>query len=65
MYNNGRDLGGRLQVIFDRFLVIQDNEKIYLTESQVNPKTVQRKFMSDITMRIGIHVIIRGFSIEL
>lgn len=56
VYNNGRDLGGKLQVIFDKCLAIMKNHTIYLTKSNIYPKIVNRKFLNDITFRIGIHV---------
>lgn len=56
VYNNGNDLGGELRVVHDRFVAIDKNDAIRLTESALYPKIVYRKRFEDITLRIGLIV---------
>lgn len=49
-------MGGKLQIFFDRYLVVNENGTVYLTKSLVYPKIVYRKYFDDITFRIGVIV---------
>lgn len=57
IYNNAKKLGGHLNIIFDRSIII-NNESVHSTESIrfKTPKYIQRRKMTDITTRIGIVV---------
>lgn len=56
IYNNAYNLGGKLQVVFDRFLVMRGATEIYLSKSTIYPKTRQRKTLNDLTVRISVIV---------
>lgn len=55
IYNNGYDFGGKLQIIFDRYFTIKNNT-VDFNQSNLYPKTVHRKFLNDISVKIGIPV---------
>lgn len=56
VYNNGHDLGGKLQTIFDRHLVWKESGAVSVTESTIHPKMARRKLFNDCTLRIGLMV---------
>lgn len=56
VYNNGFESGGRLQIAFDRHLLLGSNSSIVLTDSQMFPETIHRKFLNDVTVRVGVLV---------
>lgn len=59
VYNNGYKWGGKLKVIFNKYLIHENNNhKIYTTKSNIN--SIQRKSLNDITLRIGMDVICFG-----
>lgn len=56
IYNNAFTHGGRLNVTFDRYFIVDANNGGHLTESRIQQmsKYVNRRNLSDITMRLGI-----------
>lgn len=56
VYNNALKLGGKLNVIFDRYIV-EHNDRIFIEATRgITPKLFRRRNMSDITARIGVVV---------
>lgn len=55
IFNNAQTRGGKLNVTFDRYLFINDEESAYLTESILKRRTKyeNRANMSDITMQVA------------
>lgn len=51
--NNGYDLGGKLRVTFDRYLIKGENNDIFLTNSA---HKVEATSLDDITLRVGVMV---------
>lgn len=39
IYNNGFHWGGKLRKLFDRYMIIDQNERVRLTHSNIYPKT--------------------------
>lgn len=58
VYNNAMRLGGELNVNFDRYLRLGNNQSVILGDSLRNakPKYEIRNKMDDVTLRIGIVV---------
>lgn len=55
VYNNGFDIGGKLRILFDRYLVVDhDRQLAYLSESAIQPKVARRRFFKDITFLLGV-----------
>lgn len=50
--NNGLKWGGKLEVQLNRHLVLGNNDRIHVTKS----KAIQRRFLDDIHLHIGISV---------
>lgn len=59
VYNHGSDMGGKLNVVFDRYLTIRNDGRAFQTKSIVYPKIRQRKILNDVKLRIGIEVCYR------
>lgn len=58
VHNNGYDFGGKLQRTIDRYMFVQ-NDSVLVTKSVLFPKIVHRRFLTDVTLTIGIPVIFR------
>lgn len=56
VYNNGKDFGGKLRVIHDRFVSVHGNDTVQLTKSSLYPKIAHRKSFEDAKLRIGLIV---------
>lgn len=55
VYNNGHEFGGKLKMLFDRYLLIKNNS-VSLTVSVLYPKVVRRTSLNDISLNIGLPV---------
>lgn len=62
VYNNAYNLGGKLQITFDRFLVRQNLTEVYLLKSTIYPKIRQRNTLSDLTLRVSVVVSIQIYN---
>lgn len=56
VYNNAWNLGGQLNVNFDRYLVVQRGEIFSFYGGSNSPKYYKRSKMTDINLRIGVVV---------
>lgn len=58
IFNNGWNLGGKLIVTFDRYLIIDMEKELHMSESihLQKPKYEHRGKLTDITLRVGIVV---------
>lgn len=59
VYNNGFTWGGKMKKILDRYILVDQNDRIHLTKSNIYPKVHHRRFLDDITLRIGIQTPVR------
>lgn len=57
VYNNAWNLGGQLNVNFDRYLVVQRGGIFSFSGDTKSPKYFKRSKMTDINLRIGAVVI--------
>lgn len=66
IYNNARNLGGKLNIVFDQNFIIDTDGSKFLKKSNEMKKTKYqyRGNMNDITLRIGVNVTIGTFSIS-
>lgn len=56
VYNNAWNMGGQLNMNFDRYLIVQRGG-IYSLSSELNPsKYIKRSKLTDILLRIGVVV---------
>lgn len=56
VYNHGSDMGGKLNVVFDRYIKVSNDGRAFQTKSIVYPKVRQRRLLQDVKLRIGIEV---------
>lgn len=66
IYNNARNLGGKLNIGFDQNFIIDADGSNFLKKSNEMKKIKYqyRENMNDITLRIGVNVTIGTFSIS-
>lgn len=65
VYNNGYNFGGKLRIIFDRYIMLTLNNDIFFTESIFYSKIAYRNHLNDITIRIGVIVNYNHNSIKI
>lgn len=58
VYNNALKLGGKLNVTFDRFFIISNENEGFFTESKIQRRTKygNRNQMTDVTLRCAVLV---------
>lgn len=57
VYNNAYNLGGQLNINFDRYLVKKDGDYFLAQSNRVRGKYKHRSTMNDVTFRVGVVVI--------
>lgn len=55
--NNGLKWGGKVKIQLNRYLVLDNNDRIYATDpNNDNDKVIQRNSLNDIHLRVGVSV---------